>query len=580
MLSFFLDIILTTLKPQLKNVTAADVASSLYYCHLNTEDDVRFLEQDQPVEVEKTAASREKPLPRKPLPESARSSLDLNHQMTSVSLSPGGNQGVSKRKPVTTEPAVPLLQQSLGQGKQNVLRRPLGPRPLVSEPAPKRDSLPGVENQPWPSASQSQDGASAIRQIIETASSRPFEEMASNRNRVTTDEAFSITLIRRDPSSGAQWNVGNVSGHSAPNETNHGGVSPKKKSKKSYFDISVHISTPGYGAFRVPVPTGHTANSTADAAISSLDKSHMGHPQSPASPNWSFYRQVRMEGSSFWSRPSNQHRRTCSDLSGRRTTTHRRSSSGSSGGGPTDTSLHSYDSGLDPADSKPKGYMFVSPWGGRCKFATGSGGRSLTLKHTLLAPVSTSNTTNATSSQQISAYVSELRFNLPSTVLFSSSTINSASKRSSFDSRTLTTSKFSNLRKKLSPNKTQPPPPPPPRPHPTSYAAMYPSDEEEAPPLPPRSFHVTDSSEEEASPPLPTRLHPFPYEMNATHGEEIDDDPHLDLSIGQEKAGGGNRGRRAKLGKLVIHHEGFKMLDLVVAANIGVWWSVWESGSH
>jgi hypothetical protein len=68
--------------------------------------------------------------------------------------------------------------------------------------------------------------------------------------------------------------------------------------------------------------------------------------------------------------------------------------------------------------------------------------------------------------------------------------------------------------------------------------------------------------------------------MNATHEKEIDDDPHLDLSIGQEKAGGGNRGKRAKLGKLVIHHEGFKMLDLVVAANIGVWWSVWESGSH
>ncbi|KAH8791546.1 hypothetical protein BGZ57DRAFT_751956 [Hyaloscypha finlandica] len=506
---YFLDIILTTLKPQLKNVTAADVASSLYYCHLNTEDDVRFLEQDQPVEEQKTAASREKPLPRKPLPESARSSLDLNHQMTSVSLSPQGNQEVSKKNP--------------------------------------------------------------------TASSRLFEETASIRNRATTDEAFSITLIRRDPSSGTQWNVGNVSGHPAPNETNHGGVSPKKKSKKSYFDISVHISTPGYGAFRVPVSTGHAANSTTDPAISSLDKSHMGHPQSPVSPNWSFDRQVRMEGSSFWSRPSNQHR-TRSDLSGKYTTTHRRSSSGSSGGDPTDTSLHSYNSGLDPADSNPKGYMFVSPWGGRCKFATGSGGRSLTLKHTLLAPVSTSNTTDVTSSQQISAHVSELRFNLPSTVLFSSSTIKSASKRSSFDSRTLTTSKFSNLRKKLSPNKPQPPLPT--RPHPTSYAAMYPSDEEEGPPLPPRSFHVTDSSEEGASPPLPTRLHHFPYEMNATHEEEIDDDPHLDLSIGQEKAGGGNRGKRAKLGKLVIHHEGFKMLDLVVAANIGVWWSVWESGSH
>jgi hypothetical protein len=51
----------------------------------------------------------------------------------------------------------------------------------------------------------------------------------------------------------------------------------------------------------------------------------------------------------------------------------------------------------------------------------------------------------------------------------------------------------------------------------------------------------------------------------------------LDLSIGQERAGGGNRGKRAKLGKLIIYDEGFKMLDLIVAANMGVWWSVWGS---
>jgi hypothetical protein len=578
-LSYFLDIILTTLKPQLKNVTAADVASSLYYCHLNTEDDARFLEQDQPVVEEQTAASREKPLPRKPLPESARSSLDLNHQMASVSLGAGVNKGVPKRKPITTEPVVPVLQQQpLCQGKQTELRRPLGPRPLVSESIPKRGLLPGVENRPWASTSQSPEGASALRPGIETVLSHQSKEAVVIKNEVNADEAFSITLIRRDPSSGAQWNIGNVSGDAAPNETNYGGVSPKKKTKKKYFKISVRISTPGYAAFRAPVPTVHVANNTANTAASSLDESHMDHPQSPLSSSWSFDRQVRMEGSSFWSRPSIQHRRTLSDLSGKHTTAHRRSSSGSSEGGPADTFLHSYDSGLDPANTKSKGYMFVSPWGGRCKFATGSGGRSLTLKHTLPRPVSIGNTADATSSQAMSASVSELRFNLPSTVLFSSSTSNSASERSSFESRTLARAKFSNLRKKLSPHKAQPSHPFPP--HPTSYAAMYPSDEEGTPPLPPRSSHVTESSEEEAPPPFPTILHPLPHETNSTHDENVDDDPHLDLSIGREKAGGGNRGKRAKLGKLVIHHEGFKMLDLVVAANIGVWWSVWESSSH
>lgn len=56
-------------------------------------------------------------------------------------------------------------------------------------------------------------------------------------------------------------------------------------------------------------------------------------------------------------------------------------------------------------------------------------------------------------------------------------------------------------------------------------------------------------------------------------------DPALDLHLGRERAGGGNRGTRAKLGKLIIYHDGLKMLDLIVAANIGVWWTAWERGT-
>jgi hypothetical protein len=59
-------------------------------------------------------------------------------------------------------------------------------------------------------------------------------------------------------------------------------------------------------------------------------------------------------------------------------------------------------------------------------------------------------------------------------------------------------------------------------------------------------------------------------------GSDEEDDIALGLSLGRERAGGGNRGARAKLGKLIIHDEGLKMLDLVVAANVGVWWVAWE----
>jgi hypothetical protein len=58
--------------------------------------------------------------------------------------------------------------------------------------------------------------------------------------------------------------------------------------------------------------------------------------------------------------------------------------------------------------------------------------------------------------------------------------------------------------------------------------------------------------------------------------EEEPPQPAFSLALGKEKAGGGNRGKRAKLGKLIVHDEGLKMMDLVVAANIGVWWGAWE----
>lgn len=61
-----------------------------------------------------------------------------------------------------------------------------------------------------------------------------------------------------------------------------------------------------------------------------------------------------------------------------------------------------------------------------------------------------------------------------------------------------------------------------------------------------------------------------------THDDYTSSDDKLDLSLGQENAGGGFGGKQAKLGKLIIENEGLKMLDLVVAANVGIWWRVYE----
>ena len=62
---------------------------------------------------------------------------------------------------------------------------------------------------------------------------------------------------------------------------------------------------------------------------------------------------------------------------------------------------------------------------------------------------------------------------------------------------------------------------------------------------------------------------------------ELDDgDESINLSsLGQEHAGGGFGGKQAKLGKLIIEPEGLKMLDLLVAANMSLWWKVYEKSA-
>ena len=48
-------------------------------------------------------------------------------------------------------------------------------------------------------------------------------------------------------------------------------------------------------------------------------------------------------------------------------------------------------------------------------------------------------------------------------------------------------------------------------------------------------------------------------------------------SAAEDRAGGESAGKPAKLGKLIVEDEGLRMLDLVVAANMSIWWIAWES---
>lgn len=82
--------------------------------------------------------------------------------------------------------------------------------------------------------------------------------------------------------------------------------------------------------------------------------------------------------------------------------------------------------------------------------------------------------------------------------------------------------------------------------------------------LPPRHHH-------HRTPTQPTT--PSPHQPN---DDDEDDSARMDLSLGQERAGGGPGGKEAKLGKLIVENHGLDMLDLLVAANVAVWWGVYD----
>jgi hypothetical protein len=549
------DIILTTLKPQLKNVTAQDVASSLYYLHFNTEDDLRILDEthtdlssdhlSDPI----MSSSVHKPLSRKPLPESARPSLD-----TSQNNSPLKEIHSYAESVLDAAFKPPQIDRRVAQ--QSIRRRPVGPRLPTAGTRTATDSVPRAEDEA--SLASQTHGISAK---VSSESGRSFEPSnvvptENNNYKTSQQDQFLITIIRRDPTSGAQWNVGDIAGRPAVDFKTGRGSSSPPKTKKNYFDISVNITAPGYTPFRA---SHASSQSTEGGALGKRPDGHtsttdqiQAEQRGASSLSTSFHRQISMEGSGFWARSATQRKRATSDLSVKHSTRSRDENNTSAAEYTENGSNSSHVRQLSD-DTDGKGYMFTSLWGGRCKFTTGSGGRSLRCKHILSNNVSTSHAYDSMAIPPPPAPISELRFNLPSSDLFAS-LLEQGTKR------------FHHIRNKLSSDES---PVLPPRPNHSQYNTAYSNNIGFRPPLPPRSNHsfageISGEDEDEIP---PNRSH-LPY------GE---DDGRLDLSLGQEKAGGGNRGKRAKLGKLVIHDEGFKMLDLVVAANMGIWWSVWEA---
>ncbi|KAL2267975.1 hypothetical protein VTJ83DRAFT_2821 [Remersonia thermophila] len=614
------DVILSTFRPLKKNVTAEDVANSLYYVHLDTPEDELLAAPPGPTHAVSPRSSLESArsvIPRKPLPASAvAAGLDKrivsNNSLSgpppvtaSLGVSPALAEPALRPLSPTAEPKVPDGETIEGYRQNPVFqkRRSAGPgdvsdtsqSPVAMAVPIQRQALfstpPTLSD---PSSELSTSAASDSRIValpmtppklatnhgrpmpVISHTSPPFATRATSPGKPgarPSSVTFSLTLIRRDPTTATQCNVGKVLSFQTnvpPPEAATPNLDPDNMGELLPFTqhITIHLDASGYAKYRdLPsrADVGRLRLSSGASLVQQL--SQMGVSGSSGDvqasglkPAWKpvkegFKREVTMSYSASWTENLKKtfHRRRGP---GSPPYDSSNASEGNVASGKVSHARHGSTSTVGSVDSsegphsptlityprpglKPKGYAFLSPWNGRCEFRTSANGRAIKCRHILdpanvkfdprevaqsirdAQAVGRSRGDELASAMVGAKPVSELRYNLP----------HGGHRRqgSQIDSK----SKAGHHHHKTLPG-----------------------------PLNKLLHHGSRSSDDE-------------YESDDDFDDQ-DADASVDPnSLGRELAGGGSRGRRAKLGKLIIHDEGLKMLDLVVAANIGVWWTTW-----
>ncbi|KAM0513187.1 hypothetical protein ACHAPE_008033 [Trichoderma viride] len=525
------DVILSTFKPQVKNVTGGDVASSLYYIHL--ELPTLDIAGPEPLRDEAQGRSSEdssatRTIARKPVPGAIPSLApeisiqgdQLQLQQTrshhdNAALRPPGDigmpAGLQERDPAPPLPPRRRFEDSgLGYSDSSFETNPYE-RPQLDVP-PRRKPVGPRQMSGVPQGRVSMDETSQRSRVQTrgradtTGNTRQSRSLSPAKNNGHSTPPFTLSLIRRDPGTGDQWNVGKISSYEtdplAAQAPMYLSASASEPHPPQHPPIDIQIETAGYARFRAGTQVA------LPPPPSVID--FMPEPRSNGSRTFS--RQVSMSYSKSFGSTVRSTFHKLEQMARKKAQAHNRNES--------EASVASHSSGEYTAESpttarpdkmKPRGYTFASPWNGKCVFRTGKDGRSLVCDHILhegelggynpLVP-------DSSAARGTPTVVSELRYSLPGSEFFPSSEVPKG-----------------DINAKLG-----------------HFSKMVKS------------------------------------AVDRGYGDEDEDDvvSPFDVNVGGERAGGGNRGNRAKLSKLIIYHDGMKMLDLLVAANMGLWWRTWE----
>ncbi|RMD41554.1 hypothetical protein DV735_g3568, partial [Chaetothyriales sp. CBS 134920] len=326
------DVFLTPLKPPTKSsISLGAIQNSLYYFHVETAEDDTLR---QSIEAERHLEQQQRPAPpilRKPLPPTRFA-----------------NDPASQRSPSPPKSWRQYQPTGAGDGSQ-LDRYTLG----LSPPSASPEGIGNLRLQV-----PEQDGPQSV------TGSPPRQDPER-----LSDGSTTITLIRRDPMSGAQWNVGSLR------------VRRRKSSMELLQPVDVILTSPGYSKFvrnpDSPLAVGHGEDTTG------VDMPDATTPVSPLSAPV-FKRRLGFRPLPNDQKPSVHHVRTgSSDI------------------------LADISNGT--TKKAPQVFAFTSPWKGMCTFSNGVDGRTLKCKHSL--------PTLSSRQEGVAMPVAELRFNLPWSVL-------------------------------------------------------------------------------------------------------------------------------------------------------------------
>lgn len=344
------------MKPREKVVTAEDITSSLYFVHVEHPEDANLVNYPE-FQDSDYLEQRRSPVNRISAPAIQRKAV------------PNAPTAAPARKPVPGT-LVPIANYD---SRQNVSAGQYAQRPgMLSSAYEPRGSYDSTR-------SQTEDDIPA------------FQPRRPETNRTPT--GIVLTLIRRDPASGAQWNVARIDDPTII-DISSCGLNEAAGRRKPGAPLYIEVSNPGYSKFlhsdmehRPPLPTR-----TSDLSVRSYQSSNTVPrssidrlPESSSKSNNVFRRRLWMEGShlggGFGHRKSGSYDRNSSSS--------RPTSRGNYDGPPSmDQPLpspsfltrddQSYGTLQIPEQqSSFRGYVFMSPWNGRCEFITGASGGTL-----------------------------------------------------------------------------------------------------------------------------------------------------------------------------------------------------------